>query len=65
MSVPFLSSSLLFIKNYDGMIVRSATKVTADVMKAGKNLKIIGRAGTGVDNIDIPTASLQGIIVMK
>lgn len=65
MSVPFLSSSLLFIKNYDGMIVRSATKVTADVIKAGKNLKIIGRAGTGVDNIDIPTASLQGIIVMK
>ncbi|XP_015776665.1 PREDICTED: D-3-phosphoglycerate dehydrogenase-like [Acropora digitifera] len=53
------------ISNYDGMIVRSATKVTADVIKAGKNLKIIGRAGTGVDNIDIPTASLQGIIVMK
>lgn len=65
MSVSFLSSSLLFTKNYDGMIVRSATKVTADVIKAGKNLKIIGRAGTGVDNIDIPTASLQGIIVMK
>lgn len=65
MSVPFLSSCLLFTKNYDGMIVRSATKVTADVIKAGKNLKIIGRAGTGVDNIDIPTASLQGIIVMK
>lgn len=53
------------ISNYDGMIVRSATKVTADVIKAGKNLKIIGRAGTGVDNIDIPTASLQGIIVMN
>lgn len=47
------------------MIVRSATKVTAEVIKAGKNLKIIGRAGTGVDNIDIPAASLQGIIVMK
>lgn len=53
------------IPNYDGMIVRSATKVTADVIKAGKNLKIIGRAGTGVDNIDIPAASLQGIIVMN
>ncbi|KAL9966512.1 hypothetical protein ACROYT_G024598 [Oculina patagonica] len=53
------------IPNYDGLIVRSATKVTADVIKAGKNLKIIGRAGTGVDNIDIPAASLQGIIVMN
>lgn len=52
-------------QNYDGLIVRSATKVTAEVIKAGKNLKIIGRAGTGVDNIDIPAASLQGIIVMK
>ena len=56
---------LCLFQNYDGLIVRSATKVTADVIKAGKNLKIIGRAGTGVDNIDIPAASLQGIIVMK
>jgi len=39
--------------------------VTAEVIKVGKKLKIIGRAGTGVDNIDIPAASLQGIIVMK
>ena len=39
--------------------------MTADVIKAGNKLKIIGRAGTGVDNIDIPAASLQGIIVMK
>ena len=54
-----------FSQNYDGLIVRSATKVTAEVIKAGKNLKIIGRAGTGVDNIDIPAASLRGIIVMK
>jgi len=60
-----LSILLYLLQNYDGLIVRSATKVTADVIKAGKNLKIIGRAGTGVDNIDIPAASLQGIIVMK
>ncbi|CAH3168244.1 unnamed protein product [Porites evermanni] len=53
------------IPNYDGLIVRSATKVTADVIKAGNKLKIIGRAGTGVDNIDIPAASLQGVIVMN
>lgn len=58
-------ADLFSIQNYDGLIVRSATKVTAEVIKAGKNLKIIGRAGTGVDNIDIPAASLQGIIVMK
>jgi len=60
-----LSILLYLLQNYDGLIVRSATKVTADVIKAGKNLKIIGRAGTGVDNIDIPAASLQGIIVMN
>jgi phosphoglycerate dehydrogenase-like enzyme len=47
------------------MVVRSGTKVTEDVLKAGKNLKIIGRAGTGVDNIDIPCASLNGVLVMK
>lgn len=61
----FLIAFLCLFQNYDGLIVRSATKVTADVIKAAKNLKIIGRAGTGVDNIDIPAASLQGIIVMK
>ncbi|XP_033106253.1 D-3-phosphoglycerate dehydrogenase-like [Anneissia japonica] len=53
------------IPNYDGLIVRSATKVTADVIDAATNLKIIGRAGTGVDNIDIPAASRKGIIVMN
>lgn len=53
------------IPNYDGLIVRSATKVTAEVIEAGSNLKIIGRAGTGVDNIDIPAASKKGIVVMN
>ena len=47
------------------MIVRSATKVTSDVIEAGKNLKIIGRAGTGVDNIDAEAATKNGVIVMK
>jgi len=53
------------LKEHDGLIVRSATKVTADIIKAGKKLKIIGRAGTGVDNIDQDAATEQGIIVMK
>ena len=47
------------------MIVRSATKVTADVINAGVKLQLIGRAGTGVDNIDIGAASKKGIFVMK
>ncbi|KAM4559054.1 D-3-phosphoglycerate dehydrogenase [Odontesthes bonariensis] len=53
------------IKNYDGLVVRSATKVTADVINAGDNLKIIGRAGTGVDNVDVPAATKKGVIVMN
>lgn len=53
------------IPNYDGLIVRSATKATAEVIQAGTNLKIIGRAGTGVDNIDITAATRQGVIVMN
>jgi len=47
------------------LVVRSATKVTADVINAGTNLKIIGRAGTGVDNIDCEAATRRGVIVMK
>ncbi|XP_076026144.1 D-3-phosphoglycerate dehydrogenase [Genypterus blacodes] len=53
------------IKDYDGLVVRSATKVTADVINAGTNLKIIGRAGTGVDNVDVDAATKKGIIVMN
>ena len=52
-------------QNYDGLVVRSATKVTADVINAADNLKIIGRAGTGVDNVDVPAATKKGVIVMK
>ena len=44
------------IPQYDGLIVRSATKVTADVIAAATNLKVVGRAGVGVDNIDLEAA---------
>ncbi|XP_023192771.1 D-3-phosphoglycerate dehydrogenase [Xiphophorus maculatus] len=53
------------IKDYDGLVVRSATKVTADVINAADNLKIIGRAGTGVDNVDVDAATNKGVIVMN
>lgn len=46
-------------------MVRSATKVTADIINSAENLKIIGRAGTGVDNVDVDAATKKGIIVMK
>ncbi|MFH1406988.1 MAG: phosphoglycerate dehydrogenase [Candidatus Omnitrophota bacterium] len=53
------------IKDYDALVVRSATQVSADIIAAGTNLKIIGRAGVGVDNVDVEAASRQGIIVMN
>uniref|UniRef100_A0A090XF78 Putative d-3-phosphoglycerate dehydrogenase n=1 Tax=Ixodes ricinus TaxID=34613 RepID=A0A090XF78_IXORI len=53
------------IEGYDALIVRSATKVTSDVIKAGQALKVIGRAGTGVDNIDCDAATRQGILVIN
>ena len=53
---------LSIIGDYDGLAVRSATKAMAPVIKAGKNLKVIGRAGIGVDNIDIPAATAAGIV---
>lgn len=56
---------LAIIPKYDGLIVRSSTQVDADIIRAGKRLKIIGRAGIGTDNIDIPAASMAGIIVMN
>ena len=51
------------IPAYDALIVRSATKATREVIEAGKNLKIIGRAGVGVDNVDVQAATERGIIV--
>src|SRR5262245_45437442 len=56
---------LKVIGEYDGLAVRSATKVTAEVLKAARQLKVIGRAGIGVDNIDVPAATAAGIIVMN
>ena len=53
------------INNYDGLIVRSATKVNKEVIENAKHLKIIGRAGAGVDNIDINAAKEKNIIVMN
>ena len=47
------------------MAIRGATKVTADIIAAADNLKVIGRAGTGLDNVDIPAASKRGIVVMN
>ncbi len=54
---------LKIIGNYDGLVVRSATKVTAEVLEAAPRMKIIGRAGIGVDNIDVKAASRRGVIV--
>jgi D-3-phosphoglycerate dehydrogenase / 2-oxoglutarate reductase len=51
------------IEDYDGLIVRSATKVTAEVIERADNLKAIGRAGIGVDNIDVEAATKRGILV--
>jgi D-3-phosphoglycerate dehydrogenase len=53
------------IPKYHGLIVRSSTKVTADIIDAAANLKVIGRAGIGVDNVDVDAASKKGIIVMN
>ncbi|UCI20614.1 phosphoglycerate dehydrogenase [Mesorhizobium sp. B2-1-8] len=53
------------IGQYDGLAIRSATKVTEKLINAATNLKVVGRAGIGVDNVDIPAASRKGIIVMN
>ncbi len=53
------------IGDYDGLAIRSATKVTAKILENAKNLKVVGRAGIGVDNVDIPAATARGVIVMN
>ena len=53
------------IKDYEGLVIRSATKVTADVIAAAAKLKVIGRAGSGLDNVDKAAASKRGIVVMN
>ena len=53
------------IGDYDGLAIRSATKVTPDLLSAANNLKVVGRAGIGVDNVDIPAATARGVVVMN
>ena len=53
------------IKDYDALVIRSGTKVTADVIKAADRLKVIGRAGVGIDNVDVEAATKKGIIVLN
>lgn len=64
---PELSEAELveIIADYDGVIVRSDTKITAPVIAASKKLQVVGRAGTGVDNIDVKAATKKGIVVMN
>jgi D-3-phosphoglycerate dehydrogenase len=56
---------LAAIPDYDGLAIRSATKVTPKIIAAANRLKVIGRAGIGVDNVDIPAATGRGIVVMN
>jgi len=53
------------IGQYDGLAIRSSTKVTKEILEAATNLKVVGRAGIGVDNVDIPAASAKGVVVMN
>ncbi len=64
---PGLSAEELLeiIGDYDGLAIRSATKVTAEVLAKGRKLRAIGRAGIGVDNVDVPAATKAGVIVMN
>jgi len=56
---------LACVDQYDGIAIRSATKITKDVIAAAKKLKVVARAGIGVDNVDIPAATAAGVIVMN
>ena len=53
------------VSRYDGLAIRSSTKVTPAILAAATNLKVVGRAGIGVDNVDIPAASAKGVVVMN
>ena len=53
------------VKDAEALVIRSATKVTADVIEAASRLRVIGRAGIGLDNVDIPAASQRGVVVMN
>src|SRR5205809_7162065 len=62
LSVPQL---LEIIPEFTALVVRSQTKVTADVLKAGARLRVVGRAGVGVDNVDVETATRRGVVVLN
>ncbi len=53
------------IGEYDALVIRSATRVTEDILDTAKNLKVVGRAGIGLDNVDIPAATKRGVVVMN
>ena len=53
------------IGQYDALVIRSATKVTEELLEAAKKLKVVGRAGIGLDNVDIPAATKRGVLVMN
>jgi len=53
------------IGQYEGIVIRSGTKLKADILECADNMKVVGRAGVGVDNVDLPTATKKGIIVMN
>ncbi|MCK5257530.1 MAG: phosphoglycerate dehydrogenase, partial [Deltaproteobacteria bacterium] len=53
------------IGEYDGLVIRSATKVKPEIIESADKLKVIGRAGSGLDNVDLPAASKKGIVVMN
>ncbi|MGB6300534.1 MAG: phosphoglycerate dehydrogenase, partial [Rivularia sp. (in: cyanobacteria)] len=53
------------IGEYDALMIRSGTRVTQEIIEAATNLKIIGRAGVGVDNVDVPAATRRGIVVVN
>ena len=53
------------IKNYNAIIIRSATKMTSEIIEASENLEVIGRAGVGVDNVDVKAATKKGIVVVN
>lgn len=53
------------IGDYNALVIRSATKVTADLLQSAKKMKVVGRAGIGLDNVDIPAATQQGVVVMN
>lgn len=64
-SKPTPEELLKIIPSYDALLVRSETKVTAELLAAAKSLKVVARAGVGVDNVDVPAASKLGILVVN